>query len=323
MRKMREFGSEEQVFIKFCLRTGASNIQIANDLAEMYVIPEDDKNARKKVYKRVQKTKGQMPADEIGSVSIEGSLSDTPQWRKMYLRCLLSRATDEKQKAKILADMRSEDRLIAKSKGHPTTEESDDDVVKKEKMEEHLPWLYTQGECPSIENLPDFNIWEWDGWGMAGLITPKDCHKRTFLPLDEYDFIDPDEGKSEDEIARKYVGIQDAEEWYGYYVRKSDGKKVWADGLPLTPAEEKSGERIEEWEMWGHDGSGGFPRWTIARNEYLRNYYLKRGLEPPPDDVFDTDVYDSLVNRPVGWWHEQRKIKTMEEQLKRAGKDYW
>ena len=314
MRKMREFGSEEQAFIKFCLRAGASNIQIANDLAEMYVIPEDDKNARKKVYKRVQKTKGQMAADEIGSVSIEGSLSDTPQWRKMYLRCLLSRATDEKQKAKILADMRSEDRLIAKSKGHATPDEAADIAGDKER---DLPWLYTEGECPSIENLPDFNPWDWDGWGMSGLTTPKDCHEHTFLPLDVYEktFLESiplQEVKRQDGEMIQTQHILDVKGKYqSVFVRKSDGQKVWDDGKPLTSEEEKEGKRLETEYMSAPDNAGIFPRYTLARNAYLRDYYLKRGLQPPPDAVFDRDVY--VVDDPTrplcvdGWWHEQRK----------------
>ena len=344
MRKLEAFDSEQQEFIKFCLRAGGSNIQIATDLAEMLAIPEDDKKTRQKVYRRVQKTKGRMPVDEIGSVSIEGSLSDTPQWRKMYLRFLLSRATDEKQKAKILSDMRSEDRLIAKSKGHATPDAADDVAGDKERP---LPLGYREDECPSIQNLPDFNIWEWDGWGKSGLTTPNDCHKGTFLPLDAYAYFKLESAPSflfntysgsvkeflksddplelDDNYENQYIQqmkhpvdvdgkLQDC------YVRKSDGQKVWQDGNPLTSAEERMGKRMEKAHMGGPTGSS-YPRYTIARNEYLRNYYLKRGLEPPSDDVFDADIYmRGATDYTDGWWHEQRKIETKAEELRSAEK---
>lgn len=309
MRNLRDFDNAQQAFIKFCLRAGASNRQITHDLCEMLGIPEYDKPAHQNVYKQVQGTREGMSADEIGCDPID-NISDTPQWRKMYLRCLLSIVKDEKLKVKILSDIRSEDRLIAKSGGRDAP---DDDTGVAEDKEQDLPFLYTPGECPSIENVPDFDVWEWDGWGMHD-VTPKDCYKHTFLPRDEYDFIMPqrDEDLTEDDF-KEFIrkdGVTG-----GYFVRKSDGEKVWEDGLPLTPEEEKTGVRIDEWDMCGPDGSGIFPRWTIARNAYLRNYYHKRGLQPPPDDVFDADVYACAGRRPAGWWHEQRRIKTRAEQL--------
>lgn len=291
-----KFESEQREFIKFCIRAGASNIQIANDLCEMLAVPEDDKKERNKIYRRVQKTKGRMPTEEIGSISLDGPLSDTPQWRKMYLRCLLFRAKDEKLKAKILSDI---DRLITRENKKSRTSVTDEDEVADAERTQDPPLLYTEGSEPIIEALPDFDPWDWNSWGMSCGVYPKDCHKNTFLPIDEYEASSLESAPRVmyHAITRKVIPmdqpIAEADERYiretdepldiacnpqKVFVRKSDGQKVWQDGKPLTSVEEKQGRRIASKE-------------PIARKAYLRNYYLKRGLEPPPDSVFEREYF--------------------------------
>lgn len=238
MRKIPDFDIETREFVIYCLQHGGTIAQVRDDLLDILQLREDS-DAKRTIYKRIQKIKAKLPDDETKDVKQYHLLCQSPQWRVFHFRIMLKRATDDTKREQLLRNIRTESQLIAKMSGKTTTPEVEPEAEDDELEDDYSSDLYKcdPARVPEdIKSLPNFNLDEWHSV-FGGDPYPNDCLRETFLPKSEYEYVDNPHIIPMHEFHKPR---------YPYYRRKSDGVLVHQSSKPLTEKELKWWREKEE-----------------------------------------------------------------------------